>query len=163
LSSLIFALASLIVAVGLVYLLYHLFRIGASAVDPRAALGAIAMALALFAVIQLTLTVWTDYRHPDLPPAEGRDGIRWGRRELVATREDLTIRASAYTTVWQWPAFVGLKRTRHAVFLMLTPQFVIPVPNHAFRSRAELDQFCNFVSECVARAGAADGGQGATT
>lgn len=160
LSSLIFALASLIVAVGLIFLLHHLYRTGTSSLDSATVF---VMVFVLFATIRTMLELWAGYRNPDLPQAEGREGIRWGRRELIATREDLTVRTSAMTTVYQWPVFIGLKRTRHAVFLMVTPQSIVPVPNHAFGSKPEMDQFCDFVGECIARSGVAAGGQSATT
>ena len=117
------------------------------------------MAVALFVTIRAMLAMWTGYRNPDLPQAEGREGLHWGRAELIATHQDLTIRASAIATVYQWPAFIGLKRTRHAVFLMVTPLEIFPVPNHAFGSKAELDRFCDFFGECIARSGVAADGQ----
>ena len=93
--SLILALASLIVAVGLIFLLHELFRNGWSSRDRVTSFNTSAMAVALYATIQAMLTIWAGYRNPDLPQAEGREGIRWGRWELIATREDLTVRLKA--------------------------------------------------------------------
>ncbi len=160
--SLMLALASLIVAVGLIFLLQDLFRTGRGFRDLVTGINTLAMAVLLFVTIQATLASWAGYRNPDLAQAEGREGIRWGRRELIATREDLTVRLSSTTSVYRWPAFIGLKRTRHSVFLMVTPLGMFPVPNHAFGSKAELDQFCDFVGECIAHSSVAADGQSAT-
>jgi hypothetical protein len=78
-------------------------------------------------------------------PRRGREGVHWGRHDLLATAESLSVRLPARRSVYRWGAFSGLKKTKNLLLLQLTPRSAVAVPRQAFKSKADEKTFCDFV------------------
>jgi len=84
---------------------------------------------------------------PEESARTGCEGVHWGKHQLLATPESLSVRLSARHTVYSWSAFLGLKKTKNLLLLQLTPCSAVAVPRQAFGSKADETIFCDFVQK----------------
>lgn len=74
-----------------------------------------------------------------------QEGLHWGKHDLTVTPEALLLRMTGFESVYRWPAFTALHKTKNMLLLTITPGSAIAVPRRAFRSPAEEAAFCDFV------------------
>lgn len=79
----------------------------------------------------------------------GREGVNWGRHQLTATPEALTIQLAAHRKVYNWTAFSGFEKTKYMLLLMLTPGSAVAVPRAAFKSELDEGNFCELVQSQI--------------
>jgi len=82
----------------------------------------------------------------------GREGVNWGAQRLCADSEGLAVELAERSTLYRWPAFIALERTRRFLLLMLAPGLGVAIPRRAFASEAEAESFCGFVEQRIAAA-----------
>jgi hypothetical protein len=80
----------------------------------------------------------------------GRKGVHWGAHRLTATEDELILEREKCRSVYRWPAILGIRESRRALFLMLTDLSAIVVPKTAFATPNLQQSFRDFVDQRIA-------------
>ena len=84
---------------------------------------------------------------PEERSRPGRKGVHWGHHHVQATPQSLTVSLSACRSIYNWEAFLSLKKTTDLLLLQLTDRSAVAIPRNAFKSKADETMFCNYVRE----------------
>ena len=122
-----------------------LARLSAETFNATTVLVLILVAYALWMLVRCLWKLVTIVFASEETSRTGREGVHWGLHHVLATTESLSVRLSACHSVYDWGAFLGLKKTRDFLLLQLTPRSAVTIPRQAFKSQADEMDFCTFV------------------